>query len=194
MTGTEPLPLPELRAPGLLLRPWTAEVDGRDLADLLTGLSDPEQGRWNAYALPADQGEAPVLEWLDRQRARIAEGNTVSWALRDPADLRLLGHLGIRGIELTAGVARVGYWTMPAARGRGVASTALRRGSTWAFEELGLHRIELAHAVGHAASCAVARRCGYPLEGVLREALRDSHGHRHDLHLHARLAGDPEPA
>jgi RimJ/RimL family protein N-acetyltransferase len=164
------------------------------VADLRIGLCDPEQARWNPRALLADEGDQPVLDWLDRQRAQVADGTTACWALRDPADGRLLGHLGLREIDPVLGGARVGYWTMPAARGRGVASTALRRASAWAFSELGLHRIELAHAVGHEASCAVARRSGYPLEGVLRQALPDSYGAWHDLHLHARLASDPEPA
>ncbi|MCC9312045.1 GNAT family N-acetyltransferase [Kitasatospora sp. RB6PN24] len=196
MTANRLPPPVELHAPGLLLSPWPpARVDERDLADLRIGLTDPEQARWNPRALPADQGDRPVLDRVAGQRAQVADGTLVCWALRDPADGRLLGNLGIREIDLVVtGGGRVGYWTMPAARGRGVATAALRLASTWAFGELGLHRIELAHALGNEASCAVARKAGYPLEGVLRQALPDSHGNRHDLHLHARLAGDPEPA
>ncbi|MGC0316350.1 GNAT family N-acetyltransferase [Kitasatospora acidiphila] len=195
MTASQLPPTVALHAPGLLLSPWPAQVDDRDVADLRIGLSDPEQARWNPRALLADEGDQPVLDWLDRLRARVADGTLACWALRDPADGRLLGHLGVREIDLEAtGGARVGYWTMPAARGRGVATTALRLASTWAFGELGVHRIELAHALGHEASCSVARKAGYPLEGVLRQAMPDSYGNWHDLHLHARLASDPEPA
>ncbi|PYC66476.1 GNAT family N-acetyltransferase [Streptomyces tateyamensis] len=188
---TEPLRPVELTGPGLLLRPWTALPNQRDAADLRVGLSDPEQARWNPNAPLTDPGEQAVHDWVGRLLARTAEGTGASWAVRDPDSGRLLGHLGLREVEFTTGSARIGYWIMPGARGRGLARAATELASRWAFGELGLHRIELAHAVGHEASCAIARRAGYRLEGVLREALPDSYGTRHDLHLHARLATDP---
>ncbi|MFE0459156.1 GNAT family N-acetyltransferase [Kitasatospora sp. NPDC058965] len=188
MTGAlEPA---ELSGHGLLLRPWTAALDRRDVADLRRGLSDPEQARWNPNAPLDDPGEPAVHDWVDRLLARTAQGSGVFWAVRHPDDDRLLGHLGLRDVEPATGTARVGYWIMPEARGRGTATAALLLASHWAFGELGLHRIELAHAVGHGASCAIARKGGYLLEGVLRGAMPDSHGARQDLHLHARLATD----
>ncbi|WP_223884412.1 GNAT family N-acetyltransferase [Micromonospora craniellae] len=40
------------------------------------------------------------------------------------------------------------------------------------------------------ASCRVAERAGYPVEGTLRESHRYGDGRRYDEHLHARLATD----
>jgi RimJ/RimL family protein N-acetyltransferase len=190
------LPPPsELTGRGLLLRPWSAELDQRDLDDLRVGLSDPEQARWNPRAPLRDPGEQHVRDWVGRLLARADEGTMAAWSVRDPQDGRLLGHLGLREIELEfTQSGRVGYWIMPADRGRGTAGAALRLASAWAFGELGLHRIELAHAEAHGASCAVARKAGYRLEGTLREAMPDSYGTRLDLHLHARLATDPTEA
>ena len=54
------------------------------------------------------------------------------------------------------------------------------------FEHVGLHRIELHHATGNAASCRVADKAGYALEGTMRQRTLHADGW-HDMHLHARL-------
>ena len=56
--------------------------------------------------------------------------------------------------------AELGYTIAPEARGRGVATKALRQVTEWAFAELGLIRIELLISVENAASKKVAERCG----------------------------------
>jgi RimJ/RimL family protein N-acetyltransferase len=63
----------------------------------------------------------------------------------------------------------------------------------WAFGALDLVRIELCHAVVNPASCRVATKAGYRLEGTLRQSYVYGDGRRYDEHLHARLAGDAAP-
>ena len=65
--------------------------------------------------------------------------------------------------------------------------------SAWAFEALGLARLQLVHAVDNVASCRVATAAGFALEGTLRSSYLDGWGIRHDEHVHGRLAGDPAP-
>ncbi|WP_217144834.1 GNAT family N-acetyltransferase [Streptomyces sp. AC627_RSS907] len=186
--------LPEPRGHGLHLRPWDAGSDA-DAATWLRGCLDPEFQRWNT----------PLKQWADlsgareslRARAREAEeGVAASFRVTDEESGTTLGHIGVNEINRPLRLARVGYWVLPEARGRGVATRALLLASRWAFTELGLHRLELGHALGHTASCRVAERCGYPSEGTLREAMFEA-GRRdafRDVHLHARLATDEEPA
>ena len=88
----------------------------------------------------------------------------------------------------------VGYRTAPWARGCGVATAALLAVTGWAFGGLGVERISLPHTVGNDASCRVAAKAGYVLEGVMRGAWREPDGTRLDDHLHARLTIDPYPA
>src|SRR5665647_312441 len=87
------------------------------------------------------------------------------------------------------GLAEVSYWVLPAARGHRVATRALRTLSTWVFDELNLHRVELAHSTLNPASCHVAENAGYTLEGVKRSESLHTDGW-HDMHLHARLIDD----
>lgn len=188
--GTSPT---EPRGHGLCLRSWDPDSDA-DAEAWLRGFLDPEFQRWNT----------PLKLWTDlagareslRARARdAADGRSVSFRVTDEESGETLGHMGVNEISRAMKVARVGYWVLPEARGRGVAVRSLLLVSSWAFAELGVHRLELGHAVGHDASCRIAEKCGYPGEGTLREAMFQTgrHDRFRDVHLHARIATDPEP-
>ena len=89
--------------------------------------------------------------------------------------------------------AEIGYWTVPAARGRGVAAAAVDAACRWAFEHLPVDRIELCHAVENTASGRVAEKAGFIHEGRLRRSYRYGDGGKHDELLWARLSDDPTP-
>jgi RimJ/RimL family protein N-acetyltransferase len=59
-----------------------------------------------------------------------------------------------------------------------------------AFDVLDLHRVTLYHAVDNEASCRVAVRAGFQLEGRLRQGYRYGDGTYHDEHVHGLLAAD----
>lgn len=59
----------------------------------------------------------------------------------------------------------------------------------WAFDEIGFERLELAHSVLNEASCRVAAKTGFALEGTRRHSHLHADGW-HDMHLHARLRDD----
>lgn len=77
---------------------------------------------------------------------------------------------------------------LPAARGAGVASRGLGALTAWALDEIGFQRLELDHSTRNLASCRVATKSGYFLEGTKRSAAVHDDG-RHDMHLHARVRG-----
>ncbi|MFE1248760.1 GNAT family N-acetyltransferase [Streptomyces sp. NPDC058735] len=188
LTGSHPL----LHGHGLSLRPWDAG-SADDVQSWLRGMSDPEFRRWNTpLRLVTDRGSA--RESLRARAQSATEGTSVSFRVADAAGT-VLGHIGVNEIRYHLKVARVGYWVLPEARGRGVATRALLLTARWALTELGLHRLELDHAVGHEASCRIAERCGFSYEGTLRGAVFEEGRHDafRDAHLHARLATDPEP-
>lgn len=187
-------PFPELTGLGLRLRPWDAESDA-DVSAYLRGLSDPEFQRWNTpLRFIRDIDEA-----RESLRSRIADatnGSTVSFCVTDAEGGEVLGHVGINMIDHVMSCARVGYWVLPEARGRRVATRSLTLAARYGFTGLALNRLELGHAMGHEVSCRVAERCGFRTEGTLRGAMFEAGRHDafRDVHLHGRVAGDPEPA
>ncbi len=166
---------------GLELRPW-------DLADadvLLAAGQEPGIRRWNLM----------LVESLDDARGRIermhgrwqAEQGVI-WAIAHPGGGEVLGLIGWNDIDLKEGSAEIVYWLLPAARGGGIVVEAVQRVSRWALEDLGLHRLRLCHSVANPASCRVAAKAGYTLEGTMRSALLHADGW-HDQHLHALVEG-----
>ncbi|MFD9430426.1 GNAT family N-acetyltransferase [Streptomyces sp. NPDC060002] len=197
MTDTReqhPTPLaPGLHGHGLTLRPWDPE-SATDVQAWLRGHVDPEFVRWNT-PLRTITDTADARASLEGRSADMAAGRAMAFCVTDAADGTILGQVGVNMIDQVLSFARVGYWILPEARGRHVATRSLLLAARWAFAETGLHRLELGHALGHDASCRIAERCGFRCEGTLRGAMWDA-GRRdafRDLHLHGRLTTDPEP-
>ncbi|MGW2426425.1 GNAT family N-acetyltransferase [Streptomyces sp. NPDC001709] len=74
-------------------------------------------------------------------------------------------------IDLKGGSAEIPYSLLAAGRGGGVIADATVCVSRWAVDDLGLHRLRLTHSVANPASCRVATRAGFALEGTMRSAL-----------------------
>jgi RimJ/RimL family protein N-acetyltransferase len=168
----------------LVLRAPRAE----EAADALELLRDPDVRRWNPAPAVVDLNSA--AEW-SRRCADWSAGDHATFSILDSATGAYLGVVSLHSIDPVQADAEIGYRVTPRARGRGVATEAVTAATAWAFENLPLVRIELAHAVANRPSCAVALRAGYPLEGLLRQSFVYGDGRRYDEHLHARLAGDP---
>ncbi|MFF0222842.1 GNAT family N-acetyltransferase [Streptomyces sp. NPDC004629] len=192
----DPLPVPpdpEPHGHGLRLRLWDAGSEA-DVVAWHRGRSDPDFRRWNTpLRIAADLDGARAS--LRAQMQSAADGSCVPFLVMDAATGATLGHVAVNAIDHALRLARVGYWVLPEARGQRVATRALAVAARWAFTELGMHRLELGHALGHDASCRIAQNCGFPYEGTLRDAMfaAERHDAFRDVHLHARLATDPEP-
>lgn len=173
---------PVLFTAELTLRPWQRS----DVPDLVRAYAEPDIQHWHARSM--DELEAG--EWIQSRSERWKRERGADWAVVD--DRGVLGRIGFTHIDLAKGLGEVVYWVLPEARGRAVASRALCAMTDWAFDRLGLHRLELMHSTENLASCRVAQIASYDLEGTKRaEALHPDGWH--DMHLHARLATDPRP-
>ncbi|MFI9602404.1 GNAT family N-acetyltransferase [Streptomyces sp. NPDC052043] len=167
---------------GLLLRPWTPE----DAPFVHEVFQDPVMHQWHARAA---ESESEAAGWIKEWRAAWAADREAQWAVADADTGRPVGRVALREVRFEDGAAEVAYWTAPTARGRQVASRATAALVHWAFEDTGFHRLELLHSVGNGASCRVAARTGFALEGTKRSSCLHADGW-HDMHLHARVRGD----
>jgi RimJ/RimL family protein N-acetyltransferase len=82
-----------------------------------------------------------------------------------------------------------GYWVGKDARGRGVATRALRLLTRWAAEEHGLARLQLIVEPENVASIRVAEKAGFTREALLRSYI-ELRGARRDVYLYALIRED----
>ena len=174
----EPLHVPVLEGEGVRLRPWSAG----DVDAYVRGFTDPEAARWSPGHPPVSREDG--LRRIDRIARRAAEGSTLGWAVE--VDGLVAGAVGIRSVNRVDRHASVSYWVLPEARGRGVATRAVQVAACHAFDALGVHRLQLQHALANTASCRVAEKAGFTLESVQRESCLLAGGFV-DEHQHVRL-------
>lgn len=148
---------------------------------------DPEIQRWTTVPSPYTREDART--WLSTTvPEQWASGTATTFAVLDATSGALLACVGFHGIDRDT--AEVGYWCAPEARGNGVMSEAVAALCRWGFAELGLARIEWLAGVGNWASRAVAEKCGFTIEGLVRGGIRQR-GTRVDGWLGGLLKDDP---
>ena len=125
-------------------------------------------------------------EWIVGWRGGWAAETGAHWAVVERKSGALLGRAALKHLKFADGTADVAYWTVPAARGKGVCPRAVDTMASWAFGVAGFQRLDLEHAMGNRASCRVAEKTGFAVEGMRRSAWLLADG-RHDVHAHARL-------
>ena len=155
----------------------------QDVPDITSACQSPGFTRWTRLPLDYQREHAEAF-------VRRADPLRPSWLALDAVTGRVSGWVGLFIEAHDPGMAEIGYWVAPWAQGKGVATESGAAVTRFAFDALGVRRLELRHAAPHQASCAVAQRLGFPLEGVLRDAWF-VHGERADVEIHARLATDP---
>ncbi|MEE1806465.1 GNAT family N-acetyltransferase [Streptomyces sp. BE133] len=163
----------------LLLRPWLSS----DAGAVARVFQDRAIQFWH---LRKADSEDEAQEWIEQWRSGWESEAACHWAVVDVDGDRVLGRVSLQSIILVGGQAEISYWTTPESRGKGVCSRAVARVASWALEEAGFNRLELGHSTANVASCRIAEKTGFALEGVRRQALLHADGW-HDMHLHARV-------
>ena len=159
------------------LREWR-EADVPAIVDICT---DPDVVRFTRVPSPYSEQDA---------RAFLAGGviEEMRFAIvsaQDEADV--LGSIGLRDADELRG--EVGYLVRASARGRGVASRALRLLAEWALTERGLARVQLYARLDNPASQRAAEKAGFRREGVIRSHML-IRGERHDAVIFGLIAED----
>lgn len=155
-----------------------------DAVDFHRMMRDPGVGRFGL-------GTAGTLE-DDERRCRCTgyywlSGQRIELAVRDAATGAFAGHLQLTHVMPVLGQGMIGYSLLPAFRGRGFMTRAVRLLVDWIFASTPLHRIVAGTDVANTASQAVLERAGFAREAVHREFFPRPDGGRADEVSFARL-------
>jgi RimJ/RimL family protein N-acetyltransferase len=107
----------------------------------------------------------------------------------DVTDRVFVGTTMLFRIDPEARSAELGFWLSPAGRGRGLAVRAIRLTLAWAFDEIGLERVQGLTDADNISSQRVMERAGFVREGVMRGLDRRPTG-RVDAVSYSQLATD----
>jgi RimJ/RimL family protein N-acetyltransferase len=162
----------ELRGDGFTMRRWQDD----DAPAIIAACQDPEIVRW-LPVIPSPYGEREARDYLEQCRLSWELGDSYNFAVVDDSG-ELLGSVAMRMFRFSVG--HIGYWIVPAARRRGIASKALELLCRWAVSDLGLKRLELMTDPDNVASQGVAEKVGFRREAVLRSNLEYRDGSRRD--------------
>ncbi|MYM20036.1 GNAT family N-acetyltransferase [Brevibacterium sp. 5221] len=173
----------------MLLRAFEPGDAGR-LAQIF---DDPDEGL--ARNGPGRRTIPGMRLWVAALRDGEDAGELWARAIVDdrPADgVGLCGGIMISAIDRAHSLGWVSYWLAPEARGRSLASAALRAAVAVGHDRLGIYRLELGYRVDNPASARVVAAAGFTVEGRQRGKLSYG-GRRFDTEECAHLAGDRRP-
>ena len=158
-----------------------------DAAWITPACNDSEIARF--IGLPSPYTEADARSFLARVARGWTTGTEAVFVVANATDSEPLGLVELHVDAGDPARASLGYWVRVEARGHGVATLAVRIVARWAFEELGVCRLELTTAPDNIASQRVAERAGFTREGILRGWMPTPNGRR-DSVMFSLLATD----
>ena len=187
----QPATQPVLTGPGVLLRsPRNADYEAwRELRGRSRAFLTPWEPSWTEDEL----GRTAYRLRLRRYRLDARQRTSYTYFVFDREGSVLMGGLTLGRIQ--RGVAQtgtLGYWMGQPYAGRGVMSQAVAVVCGFAFDVLGLHRLEAACLPRNGASIRLLEKSGFSREGHLRQYLKIA-GVWEDHLLFSLLAEDRAP-
>lgn len=184
-------PVPEsFETPRLLLRPF-AVADAPQLHEALVESIDAlREHLWFLPWVAEPPTPASAVARCRRAQADFLRRADLPYLAFERRSGRLVGSAGLHRTDWALPATEVGYWVRTSETGKGYATEAVDALTVWALEGLGATRVALVTDELNVASRAVALRCGFRLEGVLRHAARSPDGRLRSTCLYARLPGE----
>ena len=160
-----------------------------DVADMARLAEEP--GVYENTYIPSERDDDFAVGWVAMYLAGWADGTRAGFTIRSRDEDSFLGFVALPNLDLGKLEAEAGYVVSEGARGRGIATEALRLISRWGIETLGLKRIYLHIDPHNVGSLKVAERCGFVREGTLR-SVYFKEGQRVDSAVFSLLPDDLE--
>lgn len=159
-------------------------------AQSLTGLVSRNKYFWSTY----EPLQRPEYYTVDAQYKKIQESlylmsskREYTFGIYELGTNNLIGHIALYAIKrLPYSSAFVGYAMDEIYIGKGIVTEAVELVVQFAFEQIGLHRVEAYVSTENNASIRVLEKSGFQREGLLRKLLYIN-GQWVDHYMYARL-------
>jgi ribosomal-protein-serine acetyltransferase len=141
---------------------------------------------WMSWATDS-YTELTAREYITIARARWEEHTFYAFAITRADEI--LGGCTLSSIHPIYHFCNLGYWVRTSCHGRGIAGRAAKLAARFAFENLGLIRVEIVIAPENQASIRVAEKIGAHDEGILLNRMVIGKS-IHDAHMYSLLPSD----
>lgn len=158
----------QINSDGIFIRPLN-ESDADALVEAVHASAESLQ-QWMSWYHPA-YGLEDARLWLAHCAQQWTSGRDREFAVVDAPSGKLIGSVGISQINTIHNFGNLAYWTVAAHCNRGAASRAARLALGFAFQDMGLTRMEVVVRTDNAASQRVAQKIGAHLEGMARHRI-----------------------
>jgi RimJ/RimL family protein N-acetyltransferase len=155
--------LPALAGAGVVLR----ALEESDVDALYTIFGDAEVARY--WIRPAFGCRHEAQEFFDEIRAGFAERSLFQWGIVAAGAEAVVGTCTLYAFDRDAWRCEIGFALARSAWGRGTAARAVATVLDFAFDELGVHRVEADVDPRNERSLSLLGRLGFEREGLLRE-------------------------
>jgi len=156
---------PQLETERLILRKLTPQ-DERDVFEYASDDEVTKYVTWETHKTIDD-----TRNFISFTLERYERDEAGEWGIVLKENSKLIGTIGIPGYSIKDRRAEIGYVLSRKYWGQGIMPEALRQVLKFAFEEMGLNRIECYHALGNEKSGRVMQKVGMSFEGIARERL-----------------------
>jgi ribosomal-protein-serine acetyltransferase len=107
-------------------------------------------------------------------------------------DGEFAGVIGFRGTDRANRKTEIGYWLSESFQHKGIITNAVPALMKFAFDELGMNRIQIRCGVGNSPSRKIPIRLGFRFEGIERAGEFFADGRFVDLEVYSRLKDDQD--
>lgn len=162
-------------------------------AGVFTNVLKANKKYWTVFEPRQDPGFYTVSTQREKIRESIYQMRNrreYNFGIFDNVTGNLIGHISLYNVKrLPFSSAFIGYSIDEKETGRGIGTEGVKLVTRFAFEKVGLHRIEAYVSPRNKGSIAVLEKSGYKQEGMLRKVLYIN-GVWEDHYLYAILEND----
>lgn len=173
-------------AGNVVIRPWQSSDEEDFYCAIRESIKELEP--WLPWA-HGKYERKDTRTWLASRSLEWNSGAKYSFAIEDAQSHQLLGGCGLNRIDREHLIANLGYWVRSTCCRRGIATTAVKLLTQFAFEQLKFARIELVIVPTNIASRRVAEKSGAQFEGLQRNRLH-LHGSSVDAAMYSLTPDD----
>ena len=150
----------ELETKRLILR----RISKKDASDLYEYAKNPDVSKYLTWS--AHESLSYTSGYIKFLIKKYKKGEFFDWAIELKETKKFIGTCGFSVFDPLNKKVEIGYVLNPQYHNNGFATECVKRIIEYAFEELGIHRIEARIMDGNKASERVIQKCGFTHEGT----------------------------